>query len=222
MTKISAASEITTLADTDEFAVASGGASKKITAANITAAVAKAFPLSDPSVPGLGFQNYPRVAATTSQAVLVSQRLTLVGMTLPAGLTITGITFYNAVTAISGATNQLFGIFDNDAGSMAGGAARALLRGTVDGTSAAWASHATKTLNLTSTYVTPSAGRYYIGILINATTVPTLLCTPTLAPAVVAATPYLAGSSTTTITALPNPAAAISGALSAIPYVTLT
>lgn len=174
--------------------------------------------VANPNVPGLGFEPFARPLTLNNNALLVSQRLHLAPIWLPSGITVTSISFMSVSTALATGNHQIFGLYDNDAGSIAGGVARALLRGTTDDTSTAWAANSTKTLNLTSTYVTPTTGRYYVGILVDATTVPTIASTNAVGNAASGAAPSLGGPSSTTVTALPNPAAAISAAATTIPY----
>src|SRR3990167_1333705 len=145
------------------------------------------------------FETYSREYGGGASAALVSQRLHLIGIDLPSGLLVTSITFISASTALATGVNQLFGLYSS---------ARALLRGSNDDTSTAWAASTAKTLNLTSTYTTTVAGLHYLGILINATTVPNLQAQLSASSAVMAAiTPLACGPSTTAVTALPDPAA---------------
>lgn len=136
-------------------------------------------------------------------SALSSGRLQLQAIWLTAGMRISSISFCSATTALATGTNQLFGLFDVN---------RNLLATTNNDTSTAWAANSIKTLSLTSAYVVPSTGLYYLGIMIAATTVPTLKGSTALtATQLHATTPIICGTSTTGLTtALPNPAAAIS------------
>ena len=98
-------------------------------------------------------------------SVLTSGRLSLQAIWLPAGVTINSISFYSATTQAGAPTNQLFGLYNNN---------RDLLRSSVNDTTAAWAANALKTLALTSAFTTTYSGLYYLGIMVTATTVPTL------------------------------------------------
>jgi hypothetical protein len=141
------------------------------------------------------------VSTLNISAALVSQRLHMVAIELPAGLTITSISVVSGTTPGATLVNQVFGLYD---------ASRNLLRSSVDDTSTAWGANSVKTLNLTSTYLTTVHGLFYIAILVNATTVPTLVgfdgnsIYPSRAP-------VINGTSDSGVTALPNPAAAITG-----------
>jgi hypothetical protein len=132
---------------------------------------------------------------------LASQRVSMVAIGLPSGLTITSISFMSATTALGTGTHQYFGLYDNNL---------ALLRATNDDTSTAWAANTVKTLNLTSTFTTTYDGLHYLAILVVATTVPTLAG---VAAANVSTTatiaPILAGTSDSGVNSLQNPAAAL-------------
>jgi hypothetical protein len=98
-------------------------------------------------------------------AVLSSGRLSGQAIWLEAGMTISSISFHSATTAAGTPTNQLFGLYDSS---------RNLLRSSTNNTTTAWAANSLKTLALTSTFTTTYSGLYYLGIMVTATTVPTL------------------------------------------------
>ncbi len=100
-----------------------------------------------------------------NSAVLSSGRLSGAAIWLEAGMTISSISFHSATTAAGTPTNQLFGLFDSS---------RNLLRSSTNDTTTAWAANSLKTLSLTSTFTTTYSGLYYLGIMVTATTVPTL------------------------------------------------
>ena len=100
-----------------------------------------------------------------NSAVLSSGRLSGAAIWLEAGMTISSISFHSATTAAGTPTNQLFGLFDSS---------RNLLMSSVNDTTTAWAANSLKTLALTSTFTTTYSGLYYLGIMVTATTVPTL------------------------------------------------
>jgi hypothetical protein len=139
----------------------------------------------------------------TNTAALSTGRLTLQAIWLTAGMQINSISFYSSTTALSGGTNQLFGLYDIN---------RQLLATTTNDTSTAWGANSIKTLTLTTApYVVQYTGLYYLGIMVVATTVPTLKGTTALtATQLHGQSPILCGTSSTGLTtALPNPAAAI-------------
>lgn len=98
-------------------------------------------------------------------AVLSTGRLSLQAIYIPAGVTITSISFWSATTAAGTPTNQLFGLYDVN---------RNLLRSSVNDTTTAWAANSRKTLALTSTFTTTYSGLHYLGLMVAATTVPTI------------------------------------------------
>ena len=98
-------------------------------------------------------------------SALTSGRLTLQAIWIPAGNTISSISFWSATTAGGTLTNQLFGLYDNNLN---------LLRATASDGATAWGANAQKKLNLTSAFVTTYTGLYYLGIMVAGTTVPTL------------------------------------------------
>jgi hypothetical protein len=134
-------------------------------------------------------------------ALLSSGRLSLQAIWLPAGITISSISFWSATTAAGTPTNQLFGLYDSSLN---------LLRSSVNDTTTAWAANARKTLALTSTFTTTYSGLYYLGIMVAATTVPTIKGnTAKTGGQLGAGAPSLGGTSTTGLTtALPATAAA--------------
>jgi hypothetical protein len=150
-------------------------------------------------------ETIPRIQAATNTAVLSSGRLSLVGgIVIPAGQTVTSISFMSGTQAAVTPTNQLFGIFRQSD--------RALLRATSNGTNGAWAANTVKTLNLTATYTPDEDMPIYLGIMVTAGTVPSLTTASATSQAN-AIVPILQGTSTTGLTtSLPNPAAAITAA----------
>lgn len=139
--------------------------------------------------------------------VLATGRLSLQAIYLPAGTTINSISIWSASTAAGTPTNQLFGLYDINLN---------LLRSSVNDTTTAWAANSRKTLALTSAFTTTSSGLYYIGVMVTATTVPTLKGNTTKNGGQLnAALPTIGGSSTSGLTtALPATATAISGGTS--------
>lgn len=160
---------------------------------------------------GALIESFSRVdgVAMGNQNALSTGVMLAVAFDLPYNLLITSITFMSAGTALGTGTHQIFGIFDDSAGTSSG-TARALLRGTSDDTSTAWGTFTAKTLTLSSTYTTVRAGLHYVGILVAATTPPTLagaLGFSNVAMSAVA--PIVVGTTGSGLTALPNPAAAL-------------
>lgn len=223
MTKISAASEITTLAGTDELAVASSGASRRVSWENIKASlrlgvaspaagetlvcdgtnfvnVAYAPKRSALQLSGSLYENIPRYLASQATAV-TSQRLMLTAIELPKGITVTSLSFASGATALNTGVHQFFGLYDSS---------RARLAVSADATSAAWAANTVKTLAMTSPFVTTYTGLHYAACLVQATTMPTLLHLPAAIPTALQAAPVLCGQADSSITAMPANAASIS------------
>jgi len=84
---------------------------------------------------------------------------------LPAGVTVTNISFHSATTAAGTPTHYVFALYD---------LARALLATTADQLTAAWAANTIKTLAVTAPYLVPASALYYLMVSVVATTVPTL------------------------------------------------
>ena len=134
-------------------------------------------------------------------AALSTGRLSLQAIYIPAGITVNSISFWSATTAGATLTNQLFGLYDINLN---------LLRSSVNDGATAWAANAKKTLALTSAFTTTYSGLYYLGIMVAATTVPTLKGnTAKTGGQLNAAAPSMGGTSSTGLTTtLPSPAAA--------------
>lgn len=134
-------------------------------------------------------------------SVLSTGRLSLQAIYLPAGTVISSISFWSATTAAGTPTNQLFGLYDSSLN---------LLRSSTNDTTTAWAANSRKTLSLTSTFTTTYSGIHYLGLMVTATTVPTIKGnTARTGGQLNAGAPSMGGTSTTGLTtALPATAAA--------------
>jgi len=227
-TKISAATAIAAVGDSDQIPVASGGASKSALGAKFYRPGATDVAIADGGTgsstetaarTALGVHNtnfgmptgalghsFDRRFGGNSELTITSGTLNLFGVYLPANQTITSISFFSGGTSLSVGTNQWFGIFDSS---------RAPLRFTSDDTSTAWGTNTVKTLNLTSTYTPSTSGDYYIGIMVAATTPPTLRCSVQAGGTeIIQLAPIVQGKSSTGLTntaSCPNPAAAMTG-----------
>lgn len=129
-------------------------------------------------------------------SLLSSGRLSLQAIWLPAGVTINSISFWSATTAAGTPTNQLFGLYDNNLN---------LRMSSNNDTTTAWAANSKKTLSLTSSFTTTYSGIHYLGLMVTATTVPTIKGnTAKTNGALNAAAPSMGGTSNTGLTtALP-------------------
>lgn len=138
----------------------------------------------------------------TNVAALTSGTLHLVGILLRAGDLVSNVITSSATTAAGTPTNYFFALYDGN---------RNLRAQSANQTTTAWAANTVKTLAMTTPYRVPTTGLYYIGIMVTATTVPTLKGFAAKTGAQLAGqVPILHGNSTTGLTtALPDPAAAI-------------
>lgn len=174
----------------------------------------------DPSMPidylyALGIagtiaETMPRMLCSEANlAALTSGTLLLTAVFLRARQKVTNISFFSATTASGTPTNGFFALYDVN---------RNLLAQTANFTTEAWAANAIKTKALTAVYTAPSTGVYYVGIMITATTVPTLKGLAAKTAAQLAGTaPILHGTSTAALTtSLPNPAAALTAGVNAV------
>ena len=119
---------------------------------------------ADHSTIGLG-TTVPIWYGPGNQGAPTSGRIVLVPIQLDEGVTISSIAFTSGTTAGATLTNQWFVLCNS---------AKLALAYTTNDTSTAWASNTRKQLSLASTYTTTYRGRHYLGILITATTVPSL------------------------------------------------
>lgn len=113
-------------------------------------------------------QTIPRTATMTGNTILATGKESMFLVWFDAGETVSTITFLSGSTALSVGTNQWFTLRSS---------ARALLGITNNDTSNAWAGTSLKTLTLATPYVIPTAGYYYLGIMVAATTPPNLVST---------------------------------------------
>lgn len=147
--------------------------------------------------------------------VLTSGRLQLAGgLVIPAGATVSAISFVSGTQAAETPTNQWFCLVDVNLN---------VLAKTADATNAAWAANTVKTLTLATPYTAPREMPVYAGLMVAAGTVPDLRGV-TSATATTAIVPILAASSTTGLTT-PASLGATAGALTAVgvlPFAYLT
>jgi hypothetical protein len=141
------------------------------------------------------FESIPRQSADGNIAALTSAQLTLFAIYLPAAAVVASITAVSGATALATGLNQWFALYDGSLNKLAVSS---------DDTSTAWAANTAKTLALAAPFVTTYSGLYYLGVMVKATTPPTLVGTAAQA-GVVGLTPKLAGTSTSGLT---NPASA--------------
>lgn len=168
------------------------------------------YAYNGPISPNLGIagtlaETMPRELCTeTNTTVAASGTLNMQAIYLKAGQLVTNIVLSAATTGAATPTNYFFALYDGS---------RNLLANTANQTTTAWAANTIKPLALTTPYRVPTSGLYYIGYYMTAATVPTLKGFTAKTGGQLASTaPILHGSSSTGLTtALPNPAAAITG-----------
>ena len=151
---------------------------------------------------GALFETFDRnLCNEVNSSVLSSGRLSLQAIYIPKDTLVSSISFWSATTALATATNQLFGLYNSSFN---------LLRQSVNDGATAWAANSRKTLALSSTFTTTYSGIYYLGIMVAATTVPTLKGnTAKTGGQLGAGAPSMGGTSTTGLTTtLPATAAA--------------
>ncbi|MFF4369633.1 hypothetical protein [Streptomyces sp. NPDC001594] len=175
---------------------------------------------ADPSSPDTFYRrNMPRTglydsASDTGQVALATGVMTSVPIHLRSGDVITTVSVRSGATAAGTPTNYWVALYDSSA-------TPALLAQSADQTSTAWAANTTKQLALTAPVTITRTGIYWVGIMVAATTPPTLLGT-CAAPAIVTGERNLSQSSGSSLTG--TAPATITGASgkSFVPYVVLT
>ena len=174
----------------------------------------------DPASPDTFLRrNQPRVclydsASDTGQVALATGVMTSVPIPLRAGDVITNISVRSGATAANTPTNYWFALYSN-------AATPALLSQSADQTSTAWAANTTKTLALAAPQTITVDGIYWVGIMVTATTPPTLLGS-VAAPAIVTGERNLSQSSGSTLTTTAPGTIASPTAKQFVPYVVLT
>lgn len=164
-------------------------------------------------------RNLPRTnlydsAGDTGQVALVTEVMTSVPIYLHAGDVITNISVRSGATAANTPTNYWLALYSS-------AATPALLAQTADQTSTAWGANTTKTLALATAQTITESGVYWVGIMVKATAVPTLLGAVG-APAIVTGERNLSQSSGSSLAATAPATIATPTAKQFIPYVVLT
>ena len=123
----------------------------------------------NPTLPtGAIAQTFDRYSASCVNlaAHLVSGTLMVSAIYLRSGQVASAATFRSGGTALSTATNQWACLLDAD---------RVVRAVSANGTSGAWAGNAAKTFTFGAAYTVPSTGWYYVGLMVAATTVPSII-----------------------------------------------
>lgn len=137
------------------------------------------------------YETTSRLRAGTSSTP-TSGSLYLVPLWLPKGWTVSNLGFVSGGTAMATPTNWWFALFDS--------AKKALAR-TADQTTAAWAANTAKSLAIAQTtagaatsYVTTYTGLHYLGVMLKATTVPSLVSEGSVADILASVSPGFGGT----------------------------
>ncbi|MEV6800520.1 hypothetical protein AB0M91_19565 [Micromonospora rifamycinica] len=173
---------------------------------------------SDPAGVDTFFRrNLPRTglydsAGDTGQVALATGVMTSVPIWLRQGDVITNIAVRTGATAGATITNQWFALYDESS---------SLIGQSADGTSAALAANTTITKPLASAYTVQRTGLYFVGLMVAASTTPTLLGT-VAAPAIVTGERALSQASGSSLTTTAPATIATPTAKQFVPYVVLT
>jgi hypothetical protein len=192
-----AVSDFLLIGDASDTTMGAGGSDKAIVASELKSYI---NPRSQAVAASIA-TSFDRIGNTigNTASTLVSGRLHLVSVHLDIGTVVTSITFVSGTTACATPTNEWVALFDSS---------RNLLRQSTSVTTA-WAASTAKTFTLSSTFTTTYTGLHYIGLMIAATTVPTLMAS-TGVTVINNLPPITTGSSSTGLTTTaPNPAAAL-------------
>lgn len=163
--------------------------------------------------------NQPRIglydsASDTGQVALATGVMTTVPVFLAAGDVITNISARSGATAAGTPTNYWFALYSD-------AATPALMSQSADQTSTAWAANTTKTLALAAAQTISRTGIYWVGIMVTATTPPTLLGSAAVAP-IVTGERNLSQSSGSSLTTTAPGTIATPAVKQFAPYVVLT
>lgn len=160
-------------------------------------------------------ETFPRCTPTGDISALTTAQLFLYAIPFIGGKAIKNITVGSGTTAADTPLNQWFALYS---------LARAKLAVTADDTTTAWLADTEKTLAFATAYTPPLSGWGYVGIMVKATTPPTLDGITMKNTARSARVPILGGASSagqTTAALAPATAGAITAA-AVIPYIYLS
>jgi hypothetical protein len=141
-------------------------------------------------------ETVPRgTTSLNSSGALTSGTLFLTAIALVAGDQVRSISVVAAGTGAASPTAQWFGLFD---------ANRNALALTADDGATAWPANTTKTLSFAATYMVPTSGLYYVGVMVAAATVPSLYVLNNGGSLPESLPPVLSGTSTAGMSAPPS------------------
>jgi hypothetical protein len=113
-------------------------------------------------------KNLFRTQQASDTAALATGVMTSVALYLEAGDVVTNLTVISGATAAGTPLNYWLALYDTSA-------TPALVGQTADQTTTAWAADTAKTLALVTPYTVQTTGIYYVGVMVKATTPPTLM-----------------------------------------------
>lgn len=145
---------------------------------------------------GVVRENYGRDRVFAQMTALTAQRLYLFGIGLVAGDSIAGFRFRSGTTALSGGAHAWCGLFDSSR--------VALKLSAADDTGVTWGATADKDFALSSAYVIPTTDFYYAGLMIDASTMPTMIGLTQFSSTVSGLAPITIIAADTGLTTLPN------------------
>lgn len=196
----------------------------KLPTAQLTTGFGGHYPATDAqwllngSPAGMFRPNLRRTEAGGNLAALTTQIMTAVALYLEAGDVVTNLTFCSATTAAGTPTNWWFALYST-------AATPALLGQTADQTSTAWAANTAMTVALAAPYTVTTTGIYYAGVMVKATTPPTLLgasLNANASAAVVTGQKVLANTSGSSLTTTAPATIATPTTVATVPYVVAT
>lgn len=168
-------------------------------------------PSSNLGMNGVLAETMPRETCpeVNTVAPTASGTLFMMAIYLKAGVLVSSISASSATTAAVTPTNYFFALYDGN---------RNLRAVSANQTTTAWAANTLKTLAMTTPYRVPTSGVYYIGVMMTATTLVTLKGGAAKTGGQLASlAPVLHGASSAGLTtAMPDPAAVITGGLVSI------
>lgn len=116
---------------------------------------------------GAKAEAFSRGLGVSNAAILTTQQPYVTLFYLQAGITVSALTYFSAVTALAAGNHQYFALYSTSGTRLAISA---------DDGATAWAAQTFKTLSMTTPYQVTTSGLYYAVIMIDAGTVPSLAC----------------------------------------------
>lgn len=169
----------------------------------------------DPTAPAGAIATTMRRTEVNSAAYtpLTSGRLAMFALRLFAGDTVSNINVMSGSTAGASLTRAWFALYD---------ANRNLLGQTATDSAATWAANTVKALALTP-YVVTASGLFYVGVMVQGTTMPSLMGSASIQSGALGVAPIDVGTSNTGLTTTaPNPANALSNNIGGKAWIWLT